>query len=139
MTYLDIILPIILIGITYCLKLFIDQVVSSTAAIKSVCELPIDIIFLSISLLIAIIISNSDSRNDGLVYMLVNIIIAILTVFLSKRSAANFILGVNNHWKYLLSINVFISVMSLCISISMLQHIPNHNKQIKTEVSKNGN
>ncbi|MDG4655149.1 hypothetical protein, partial [Chryseobacterium arthrosphaerae] len=65
---------------------------------------------------------------------------AILTVFLSKRSAANFTLGVNNHWRYLLSINIFFSVMSLCISISMLKHLPSKNiTQIKTQAFKNGN
>lgn len=141
MNPLDFILPLILLAITYSLKLFIDQVVDFPATIKSVCELPIDIVFLSISLLIAIAISNSDIRIDGIVYMLGNFVAAIIIVFLSKRSISNFTLSTaNNRWKYFLSINMFISVMSLCISISMLKHLPVKDiKPIKTQTSKDGN
>lgn len=140
MNSLDIILPLILIAITYSLKLFIDQVVDFPATIKSFCELPIDIIFLSISLLVAIAISNSDIRIDGIIYMLCNIVAAIIIVFLSKRSISNFTLSTNNRWKYFLLVNIFISVMSLCISISLLKHLPSKDsKQVNTQAFKNGN
>lgn len=139
MSSLEIILPILLIIITYSLKLFIDQVVDIPAAIKSVCELPIDIVFLSISLLIAITISNADNRNVGLVCMLANFIVAILIVFLAKRSASDFISGANKRFRWFLLINIFISVMSLCISISMLTPVVEQKKQdITSQTEKNG-
>jgi len=136
MSSLEIILPILLIFITYILKLFIDQVVDLPAAIKSVCELPIDIVFLSISLLIAIVISNASNRNVGLVCMLANFIAAVLIIFLSKRSASNFISGTNNQWRIFLSLNMFISIMSLCISISMLTPVVEKKAQQTTSQNK---
>jgi hypothetical protein len=137
MDYLDFVFPLLLIGLTYLLKLFVDQVVDVPAAIRSFCELPIDIIFLSISLLIAIVVSKASNRDDGLVYMIGNLIVAIVIVFLAKRSAANFTLGVNNWWRLYLTINIFLSIFSLCISISMLH--PAIKKEVKPSQSKSVN
>jgi hypothetical protein len=133
-------LPFALILITYGLKLFIDQQVDKRIAIKSACELPIDIIFLSISLLIAVIVSNTSNRSEGLLSMLMNFALAIFIVFLSKKSASIYHNGSSKIWGWLFALNMFLSILSLFISINMLGPDTKNSVNNSTHTkSSNGN
>ncbi|WP_449435079.1 hypothetical protein [Pedobacter steynii] len=120
MTHLDITLPFLILGMTYVVKLMIDENVDKVKAICSMCELPIDMIFLAISFLIAIVISDASNRNEGLFYMLLFMVLAMLNVFLAKRSIRMYQAHVNNKWVWLFVLNLFITVLCLRCSILTL-------------------
>lgn len=120
MEHLDIILPILLLFLTYGVKLLVDQAVEVPMAIKSLCELPIDIIFLSMSFLIAIIISSNENRNASFLCIMIFFFLSLIIVLLSKRSILNFDKRINKNWILYLSINFLIAIVCLGISIKIL-------------------
>lgn len=122
----------------------IDRSVEAPVAIKAICELPVDMIFLSISFLIAFIISNDENRNDGLLYWIVYLIISIGVVFVWRRSIKVYETGQNKSWLALIFVNLFITITCLIISINLLMkpEIPSKNENVepnKTEINGNSN
>lgn len=130
MTHLDITLPFLILFMTYLVKLMIDENVDKVKAICSMCELPIDMIFLAISFLIAIVISDSKNRNEGLFYMLLFFVLAITNVFMAKRSIKMYQARLNNNWIWLFIANLFITV--LCLRCSIVTLTDNESIQKKT-------
>jgi len=120
MKHLELILPIALLFLSFLLKLMIDRSVKAPIAIKAICELPVDMIFLSISFLIAFIISGGENRNDGLVYWTIYLILSIGIVFLWRRSISVYEKGNNKSWLVLLSVNLFVTLICLVVSITLL-------------------
>ncbi len=105
----------------------IDRNVEAPIAIKAMCELPVDMIFLSISFLIAYIISTETKQSQGLLYWIVYLIIAVGVVFFWRRSILIYEKGKNKSWLFLLAINLFVTITCLMISINLLQDLKQQN------------
>lgn len=133
MEHLELILPVALLFLSFLLKLMIDRSVKAPIAIKAICELPVDMIFLSISFLIAFIISGGENRNDGLLYWIIYLILSIGIVFLWRRSISIYEKGENKSWLVLLSVNLFVTLICLIISINLLINVGEKAKTTKAE------
>lgn len=136
------ILPIALLFLSFLLKLMVDRSVKTPIAIKAICELPVDMIFLSISFLIAFIISDDANRNDGLLYWIVYLIISIGVVFAWRRSVSFYDSGQNKSWLVLMAVNLFVTICCLIISINLLmtpKELNENNVESKTEINGNSN
>lgn len=81
-------LPIILLGLAFLLKLLIDRSATIPLFLQSVLELPVDIAFLGTSFLVASIISENGSREYGLLCFLLFIIATVLIIFFWRRSVS---------------------------------------------------
>lgn len=140
MEHLEIILPITLLFLAFVLKLSIDRSIEVPNIIQAICELPVDIIFLSISFLIAYTISKPTDPSNGLFFTLAFIAIAVLTVILWRKSLILFERK-NNWWILLLLINMAISTLSIFQSMNILLEKEQEETGNKTEVKieKDGN
>lgn len=120
MNHLEIILPIALLIIAFLLKLMIDRSVDIPIAIQSLCELPVDTMFLSISFIVAFTISSADSKNSGLFFCFIYIIIAVIVVFIWRRTVKIYEDKNSNLWIILLFINFIIAVFALVNSVKTI-------------------
>lgn len=140
MEHLEIILPITLLFLAFVLKLSIDRSIEAPNIIQSICELPVDMIFLSISFLIAYTISKPTDPSEGLFFTIAFIVLAVLTVVLWRKSLKLFERK-NNWWILLLLLNMTISTFSIFQSMSILldkgQGVAKKETEIKIE--KDGN
>jgi hypothetical protein len=137
-SHLDIILPFVLLLLTYIFKLTIDEKFDKVKAMRAFCELPIDIIFLAMSFLIAIMLSQGKYRDFGVLYVMVFIVVAVITVVLSKRSVLGFNANLNRGWIAMLVGNIIITLICLVCSISTLTKaakLDKEKKSPKTELS----
>lgn len=119
MEHLEIILPITLLVLAFGLKLAIDRSVEVPTIIQALCELPVDIIFLSISFLIAFTISKPADPSEGLFFTIAFIVIAILVVIIWRKSLKLFEIK-NGFWLLLLCLNLAISIFCLIQSTNIL-------------------
>lgn len=140
MEHLEIILPITLLFLAFVLKLSIDRSIEVPNIIQAICELPVDMIFLSISFLIAYTISKQTDPSEGLFFTIAFIVIAVLTVILWRKSLRLFEKK-NNWWILLLLINMSISTFSIFQSMSILLEKEQEKTENKIEVKieKDGN
>lgn len=120
MNYLDIILPVALLLLSFLLKLLIDRSIDLPIAVRAICELPVDMIFLSISFLVALLISHNIDKAIGLLYLIVYLIISIVIIVLWRRTTLIYDGGRSNYWILTLMINIFITVCCLLYSITLL-------------------
>lgn len=84
---IDIILPCAIIGLAFVLKLTVDRSTTTPDLITSILELPVDIMFLAISLMVGLVIAPTDSENHFAIYLLVLIILAVLVVLFWRKAA----------------------------------------------------
>lgn len=133
MEHLEIILPITLLFLAFVLKLSIDRSIEVPNIIQAICELPVDMIFLSISFLIAYTISKPTDPSEGLFFTIAFIVFAVLTVILWRKSLKLFERR-NNWWILLLLINISISTFSIFQSMSILLKKEEGKSANKTEV-----
>jgi len=84
--HLDVFLPIALVIIAFLLKLFMDRSVNAPLAVKSLYELPVDILFLTLSFSVAFTITSSSNINNGLAHFFVFFIVILLSVVGWRRS-----------------------------------------------------
>jgi len=128
---LDIILPLILLVATLVFKILIAEEFKPARIVSELCGLPTDMIFLSISFLIAVLISSDGAGvHNGLLYLFIFFCISAITVALSKLSAKGFINNNSKWWILLLVSNFIISGYCLKRSIST---IPYPDKETKTK------
>lgn len=120
MEHLDIILPILLLGIAFLLKLVVDRNIDVPTAIHAICELPVDILFLSLSFSIAFTIGDPVNNSQGLFYCFVGLAISILVVFIWRRTLQYFIEKKKWLWLVLLFINLIVASISLKYSVELI-------------------
>lgn len=115
---LSIIMPAIVLGLSFFLKMFVDRQTTANDAIGSALELPVDIIFLSISLIVGFILTPSANALMGFAWFGCYLVLAILIVFIWRRSTHNHI----NDGKYMFLgfFNYLLSISSLYFSIKLL-------------------
>lgn len=135
MNHLEIILPIVILLLAFILKLSIDRSVDIPNLIQALCELPVDIIFLSVSFLVASIITKSPNSNDGLFFCFVFIVTAAIVVIIWRKSLKLYERG-KTLWVFLLLLNMLISTGTIFQSINVLLN-KTSNKEI-TNTKNNG-
>jgi len=120
MQHCEIILPISILVLAFLLKLFIDRNAEAPLMIKSIYELPADIIFLTISFLAGYAITKGTDNSTELTYLLIFIIIAVINVVLWRRSISLFEQG--KKWISIIPtfFNYVITIYCLIKTINML-------------------
>ncbi|MBY6135130.1 hypothetical protein KUV61_04775 [Nocardioides marinus] len=117
---LDLVLPISVIALAFTVKLFVDRSTSLPDFVASILELPVDIMFLAISLMVGLAIASADGENEHTIYLILLIILAIIVVGLWRKSAMFF---ENEHFKMSVGLAVAsytISVTSVVATIKMI-------------------
>ncbi|WP_347923673.1 hypothetical protein [Pontimicrobium sp. SW4] len=136
MEHLEIILPLTLLVLAFGLKLSIDRNIEVPNIIQALCELPVDVIFLSISFLIAFTISKPADPSEGLFLTIAFIVVSVLVVILWRKSLKLYERK-NNFWVLLLCINMAISIFALMQSTGVLLKTENPNQTENTELNIN--
>jgi hypothetical protein len=135
MDHLEIILPLTLLVLAFVLKLSIDRTIKAPNLIQAICELPVDMIFLSLSFLIAFTLSDNTDTSKGLFYTLAFIVLATIIVILWRKSLKLYDLK-NNFWILLLCLNLALSTLALFQSMDVLL---NTKKITQTENTESNN
>lgn len=117
---LDILLPIALLFLYFVFKLFIGRDVGSTDVILALCELPVDIIFLTLTFLSAFIILRPEHSGEGLLFLVLCLIIAFGIVFARRKSELLFDKGAYWAMSGILLINLVVSITLLVYSTRIL-------------------
>lgn len=112
---IEIIMPIILIGFAFLLKLFIDRTVTIPDAISSVLDLPADIAFFSLSVIVSFTIMKPENRDEGLISFAAAIVLSLIVVFLWRRSLSTFNAGSTY-------IPVLTGILNYCITLTMAMY-----------------
>jgi len=86
-------MPMLLVGFAFFLKLFIDRTVTVPDTISSILDLPADIAFFSLSLIVSFTIAKPENRDFGLMYFIGFIVLSLLVAFLWRRSLSTFSAG----------------------------------------------
>ena len=108
----DIGVPTALLTATFFLKLLIDRHVNLPMFIEAVYELPAEMGFLATSFVAAFTVSSTQHTGEGLLFFIIYIACAILTVFFWRRSQALF--EVN---KQIASVAFFVANFALSLGI----------------------
>ena len=119
MGYLGILLPFGLLFLKFVLKLFIDRKINIPDFLEDLCELPVDMIFLAISFLIAFTISTKEVGN-ALFLSFAYLIIAAIIIFIWRRSVNLLYEKKIFFLIFVLLINYSLSILPLILSINIL-------------------
>lgn len=124
---IEIIMPIILIGLAFFLKLFIDRTVTVPDTISSILDLPADIAFFSLSVIVSFTITRPENRDSGLIYFSTAIVLSLLVVFLWRRSLSSFNSGARALPAIAGVINYIITVAMAIYAINLVVGTPHGN------------
>lgn len=119
MPWIEIALPGLLLLAKFILKLVVDRTATLPDLISAILALPVDIVFLSASLLAGHAIS-SPGNKEGLIFFLFCICVALVIVVLWRRSDREF-----TRDRYVIAgglclVNVAVSATILICSLSLL-------------------
>lgn len=120
---LDIYLPLALLVLSAFLRLFIDRRVGKLEFKETLCEVPVDLIFLAMSFVLAFIVANPfpEEQATGLFTIIVFVIMSIITVVLRKRTI-ELAPSPKVSWYFLLILNFAMSMTALFVSIKILKN-----------------
>jgi len=113
MEHCEIILPISILFLAFMLKLFIDRSAEAPLIVKSLYELPVDIIFLTVSLLAGLTITKKPDNSHELTTLVIFIIVAIINVIIWRRAIKLF----EDNYKWW---SIVPTVLNYCITIFCL-------------------
>lgn len=113
-------MPVVVLGLSFMLKLFIDRSTTAPDAIVSTLELPVDITFLSISLIVGFTIAPSGDSKAGMAWFAFYMFAAIFIVFLWRRSMKCFDSGSVKTVIMLAGCNYFMAITALVNSIGLI-------------------
>jgi hypothetical protein len=119
MEHLQIILPTVLLLIGFLLKLLIGRKYDLPATIQAICELPVDIVLLSLSFVVAFTIAKVDNHTTGLFYCFIGFAVTILNVLLWRVSIDQFLKG-TKLWILFLVFNLILSGFAINKSVSLI-------------------
>ncbi|MEN2414221.1 hypothetical protein [Flavobacterium mesophilum] len=108
-----IILPLVLLGVQFSLKYFIDRRATAYNFATSILEIPISILFISISLLSGYIIAELYNVQTAFLYLLGIIVIVIFCIFFWRRSIEHL---ENKNFGY----SIMLGILNLIISLPIL-------------------
>lgn len=136
MEHLQIILPTVLLLIGFLLKLLIGRKYDLPATIQAVCELPVDIVLLTLSFVVAFTIAKVDNQTSGLFYCFIGFAFTILIVLLWRVSIDQFLKG-TKWWILFLVLNLMISGFAIKKAVSLL--ITAENTEVIINSDNNSN
>lgn len=119
-------LPFILLGIQFSLKYFIDRRATAFNFFVALLEVPINMFFISLSLLAGFIIAGSGNIQKAFIFFLMILLILIFCIFFWRRSVElfqnenyvkSFLLGFLN---FILSLPVIIYIITFLIDNTKL-------------------
>ena len=84
--HLEIVMPILLLALSFVLKLVVGRNAESLDIISSLLELPVDMIFLSTVLIVGFTLSPSGDARQGLAWFSLYILGAIIVILLWRKS-----------------------------------------------------
>jgi len=113
-------MPTIVLGLSFMLKLFIDRSTTMPQAIESTLELPVDITFLAISLVVGFTISPTGNPREGMVWFAFYMFAAVFIVFLWRRSIRSFDVGHVGSVVLLAGVNYAMAIFALVNSIGLV-------------------
>ena len=87
---LNVILPIFLVILAFILKLFMDRSATWPLFIKSLYEVPVDVVFLALSFTTAFTIADVSNINKGICYFFISLIFSLIVVVLWRRATKLF-------------------------------------------------
>jgi hypothetical protein len=123
MNNLDIILPALLLLIGFLFKMVIGRKWNIPDAVQSVCEFPVDVIFLALSFCVGYTISHIENQSMGLLYCFVGIVMATVIVQL-WRITLNLYENKSKHkyklWVLALVINLSIAFFGIFKSVDLI-------------------
>lgn len=119
MQHLQIILPTVLLLIGFLLKLLIGRKYDLPATIQATCELPVDIVLLSLSFVVAFTIAKVDNQTTGLFYCFIGFAATILNVLLWRVSIDQFLKG-TKLWILFLVLNLILSGFAINKSVNLI-------------------
>ena len=119
MEHLQIILPTVLLLIGFLLKLLIGRRYDLPATIQAICELPVDIVLLSLSFVVAFTIAKVDNQTTGLFYCFIGFAVTILNVLLWRVSIDQFLKG-TKLWILFLVLNLILSGFAINKSVNLI-------------------
>jgi hypothetical protein len=120
MSALEIVLPIVILVLSFLMKLFVDRSPDLPSLIETTYELPIDIIFLAITFAAAFAITNSAQSGRGLFHFSIYIGLAIIIIVMSRRSNKLFIVDKKTQSSALFVLNTVIAVVTLLVSMRLV-------------------
>jgi hypothetical protein len=82
-------LPLILLGVQFSLKFFIDRRATAYNFYVALLEVPISMFFISLSLLSAFIIAGGGDLQLAFIYVLLILVVLIFCLFFWRRSIEN--------------------------------------------------
>lgn len=118
--WVDIALPGTLLLTKFLLKLVVDRSATFADMTSALLALPVDMVFLSASLLAAYAISPGTAGKEGLTYFAVCLCLSILIVVLWRRSENHF--GKDHYWRTgaLAFVNIVVSASTLVFAVNLL-------------------
>lgn len=136
MRNLDIILPALLLLIGFLFKMVIGRKWNVPEAVQSVCEFPVDVIFLALSFCVGYTISHLDNQSMGLLYSFVGIVMATVIVQLWRITLTlyeNKSKYKYKYWVLILAINLSISFYGIFKSVDLIVQDEEQIDNIKTQ------
>jgi hypothetical protein len=120
MNSLEIVMPGMVLALSFALKLFIDRTATLPDAISSVLELPVDIAFLSMTLIVGYTLSPGSDAKIGLAWFSFYLLGTIFVVAIWRRSIAFFINESHLYSLGLGAMNYIISLVGIFQSVAFL-------------------
>ncbi|WP_146143864.1 hypothetical protein [Photobacterium phosphoreum] len=114
----SIILPVALLMLSFFVKMSIEREVDLPKALQSFIELPTDIMFLSSSLVIAYILSNSQDVDHGLIWFIGCVVLSIFVVILWRKAEIQ-LSRKSWHALWISIVSYIIAIPTLVVSISV--------------------
>lgn len=117
----EIVLPGLLLGLAFILKLAVDREVDIPSSIYAAMELPVDIFFLATSFIVAFTIANPDKSGEGFSYFALYILLIVIAIFCWRKSCKLFENNKHKSTVALTIVNYGICLFSLIKSIQLVQ------------------
>lgn len=92
-SYLKIIMPIIMLGLTFFLKLWVVNIPKAPDYMKAIIELPVSISLLSVAMFISYTItlgSDGKQHSDGMVYFVLSLTLTLIVIAIWRGCCALF-------------------------------------------------
>jgi len=119
--HLEVILPIFILCMSFAFKLCIDKDVSLPATMEALYELPVDTMFLSVSLIAAAIMQTEKYKNsDLMVWFIAGILLTVVSVVIWRKTTKASARGSKIFCGFLLTINSMICIFSIFEAINIL-------------------
>lgn len=91
MSHLEILMPGMVLALSFALKLFIDRTATLPDAISSGLELPVDIAFLATSLIVGFTLSSGGDAKQGMAWFAFYLLGTVFVVVIWRRSISLFL------------------------------------------------